>query len=312
MLFVTLHGGKPGKHPHKNNVHAYDKGGKEITPAVLEDVAGVILDELRRIYRFGKFLYVVNANRTQNSVLAFQGSDTKYKFAAKFLSPETSNGVLHPFDLAFDRSGHCYLSSQDTNLVTRFKISPDGKSAEPAPIAPALAALGQFLPGTFVASSVGSLSKPPTTAVPPPAGLLFSGQGRKKHSVRGIVWAGNALYVADEPAGKIKVYDASGEFLGQSSQVESPVHLVVHAGKLYVSGSNQVFTAKLPKSPGDFLLSPIPGLRIKNGGAMAFTKSGHFFIASRTEKYIRKFDARFKPMKFECTLPDDPEFLLHL
>ena len=35
MLFVTLHGGKPGKHPVKNNVHAYDKDGNTITPWVL-------------------------------------------------------------------------------------------------------------------------------------------------------------------------------------------------------------------------------------------------------------------------------------
>jgi hypothetical protein len=28
MLFVTLHGGQPGKHPLRNNVHAYDKDGK--------------------------------------------------------------------------------------------------------------------------------------------------------------------------------------------------------------------------------------------------------------------------------------------
>jgi hypothetical protein len=117
--------------------------------------------------------------------------------------------------------------------------------------------------------------------------------------------------VADEPAGKIKIYDANGKFLGQSNKVESPVHLVVHQGSLYVSGANEVLTAKLRKPPGDFTLAPIPGLTIKNGGGMAFTDSGHFYIASRTENYIQKFDAGFKPMKFECTLPDNPEFLLH-
>ena len=313
MLFVTLHGGHPEDNPHKNNVHAYDKSGDKITPSVLDDIEGVILNELRGLYLSSKFLYVVNANRTQNSVLTFQGSDTSYKFAGKFVTHETCKGVLHPFDLTFDDAGFCYLSSQDTNLVTRLKISPDGKSAAPAPIAPALPAHGNFFAGTFVASSVGNLSDPPTTPVPPPAGLEYTAEGPKKHSVRGVLWMNNALYVADQPAGQIKIYDATGKFLGQSNKVESPVHLVAHQGNLYVSGANEVLTARLSKPPGNFTLSPIPGLKIKNGGGMAFTSQGHFYIASRTERFIAKFDATadFKPMKYDCTLPDDAEFLLH-
>jgi hypothetical protein len=315
MLFVTLHGGKPGKSPHKNNVHAYDKGGNRITHCVLDDVENVILDELRGVYRSGKYLYVVNANQTQNSVLCFEGSDTNYKFVGKFVSCETCKGVLHPFDLTFDGAGHCYVSSQDTNVVTRLRVLQEGKAAEPAPIAPALLevhAHGNFLPGTFVASSVGNLCGHPTPAVPPPTGLLYSGQGEKKHSVRGVLWANDALYVADEPAGTVKVFDSNGKFLGQSNQVESPVHLVEHKGCLYVSGANHVLTAKLAKPAGNFTLSPIPDLKIKNGCGMAFTASGHFYIASRTENRILKFDDKFTPMHFDCALPDNPEFLLHI
>ena len=127
MLFVTLHGGKPGAHPHKNNVHAYDKEGKLVTPSVLEDTDGVILDELRGIAVIRKLLYVVNANKTQNSLLCYTGSDTSYRFVSKFVSQQTCNGVVHPFDFTFDSAGHCYLSSQDTNLVTRLTVSADGK-----------------------------------------------------------------------------------------------------------------------------------------------------------------------------------------
>ncbi len=311
MLFVTLHGGKPGKHPVKNNVHAYDKDGKLITPSVLEDTDGVTLDELRGIYLVGKYLYVVNANDTQNSVLCYKGSETDYGFVGKFVSKDTCSGILHPFDLTFDGAGYCYVSSQDTNVVTRLTVSEDGKTGTPAPVAPALPAHGKFLPGTFVASSVANLGGP-TTAVSPPLGLQYSAQGPKKHSVRGVVWANNALYVVDQPAGKVKVYDQTGKFLGQSNEVEEPVHLLVHDGTLYVSGGNEVLTAKLSKPAGDFTLSAIPGLQIKNGCGMAFADSGHFYIASRTENYILKFDASFKPMKFDCKLPDNPEFLLHV
>lgn len=312
MLFVTLHGGNPEKKPHKNNVHAYDKDGSKITSSVLDDIEGVMLDELRAIRLSATFLYAINANKMQNSVLVFQGSGTSYKFAGKFASAESCKGILHPFDLTFDTASYCYVSSQDTNVVTRLKISPDGKTGTAAPFAPALPKNGNFLPGTFVASSVGDLSKPPTTPVPPPTGLEYSAQEAKKHSVRGILWTNHALYVADQPAGRIKVYDATGKFLGQSNVVESPVHLVAHDGRLYVSGGNEVFTAKLATPAGNFVLSPIQGLKIKNGGAMTFTDSGHFFIASRTDKFILKFDSDFKQMKFDCQLPDDPEFLLHV
>ncbi len=311
MLLVTMHGGKPENNPHKNNVQAFDKDGNKITPSVLEDTPGIILDELRRICLFGNYLYVVNANKTQNSVLCYQGSGTSYRFVGKFVSPESCKGILHPFDLTFDGAGYCYVSSQDTNLVTRLAVPADGKTGTPAAMAAALPAHGKFLPGTFVASSVGNLASP-TTPVPAPAGLEYSAEGPKKHSVRGVVWANHALYVVDQPASRIKVYDKDGRFLGQSNAVNEPVHLLAHNGSLYVSGGNEVLSGKLSQPAGDFTLSVIPGLKIKNGCGMAFSDSGHFFIASRTENFILKFDANFKPMKFECKLPDNPEFLLHV
>jgi len=311
MLFVTLHGGKPGEHPLKNNVHAYDKEGAKITPAVLSEAPGVILDELRGIHFEGNFLYVVNANVEQNSLLCYQGAGSSYQLAGRFVSRKTCNSVLHPFDFTFDGAGHCYLSSQDTNLVTRLTVSPDGRLGTPAPLAPALPSHGPFLAGTFVASSVADLGGT-TTAVPPPQGLEYSAADKKKHSVRGVLWVNDALYVADEPASRVKVYDADGKFLGQSNQVESPVHLVQHAGSLFVTGANQVLTAKLSKPVGDFTLSAVPALRVKNASGMAFTKEGHVYIASRTENVILKFDSSFKPLKFRCELPDNPEFLLHV
>jgi hypothetical protein len=311
MLFVTLHGGKPQTDPHQNNVHAHDKDGKRITSSVLGDSGEILLDELRGIYLVGKYLYVVNGNRKENSVLCYKGSDTQYELVSTFVSKKTCKGIVHPFDMTFDGAGYCYVSSQDTNIVTRLKISADGTSATPAPQAPALPANGKFYPGTFVASSVGNLGST-TTAVKPPAGLEYSGSGENKHSVRGVVWANNALYVADEPAGRVKVYDKDGKFLGQSNGVESPVHLVVWKGSLYVSAGDAVLTAKLPSSPGDFTLSPIEAVKVKKACGMAFTKSGHFYIASRRENIILKFDSDFKPMKFECKLADNPEFLLHV
>lgn len=312
MLFVTLHGGNPDAHSHKNNVQAYDKDGNRITPGVLGEATGVTLNELRGMSLVGNFLYVVNANKAQNHLLCYRKADTTYRFVSSFVSQATCEGVLHPFDFTFDEAGQCYLSSQDTNVITRLIVSADGMVGTPAPLAPALPRHGTFLPGTFVASSVAGLCGLPTTAVLPPLGLEYSAEGQKKHSVRGVAWANNALYVVDQPAGRVKVYDATGGLLGQSNQVETPVHLVAHNGNLYVTGGNEVLTARLSSPAGDFTLRPIAGVRVKNGSGMAFTQTGSVYIASRTENVILKFDPSFRPVKFRCELPDNPEFLLHV
>src|SRR5262252_66724 len=312
MLLVTLHGGKPEDNPHKNNVHAYDKDGKLLSPAVLENADGLLLDELRGIRVAGKYLYVVNANKLQNSVLCYEGAGTHYRFVGWFASRHTCNAILHPFDLAFDGADYCFLSSQDTNVVTRFIISDEGRSSRPAPKAEALPANGKFLPGTFVASNDGKLSDPTTTPVATPAGLEYSGADVKKHSVRGIAWANGRLYVADQPAGTIKMYDNTGKYLGQSNQVETPVHVLAYHGNLYVSGGDQVMSAQLPGSAADFVLKPLKGVKVKNASGMAFGNSGAFYVASRTQNYISKFGPDFKPLPFKCELPDNPEFLLHV
>ena len=312
MLLVTLHGGKPDNNPHKNNIHAHDKEGNKISSSILDDAEGVLLDELRGMYVVGKYLYVVNANKLQNSVLCYEGTGTRFKFVGWFASRHTCNAILHPFDLAFDGLGYCYLSSQDTNVVTRFIISDGGRTARPAPVAAALPKKGEFLAGTFVASSNGNLSDPPTTPIPSPAGLEYSAAEAKKHSVRGIAWANGRLYVADQPASTIKMYDITGKYLGQSNEVETPVHLLVYHGSLYVSGGDQVMTGRLPDSPGNFVLQPLKGVRVKNASGMAFSNSGNFYVASRTENVIFKFDTDFKPVRFRCELPDNPEFLLHV
>jgi hypothetical protein len=312
MLFVTFHGGKPGKHALLNNVHAFDKGGELITQNVLDDTPGIVLDELRGMCLRGNLLYVVNANQTQNNVLCYKRKGKKFSFVSTLASRATCPGILHPFDLTFDDAGFCYVSSQDTNVVTRLKVSKDGRTGTPAPVAPALPADGTFLPGTFAASSVGTLSTPGTTAVAAPAGLTFSGTGAKKHSVRGVLWAKGALYVVDQPAGRVKVYDADGKMVGQSNQVKQPVHVRSHQGTLYVTGGNQVLAAKIPKKPGDFKLTALPGLKMKNVGGLVFTGSGQLYLASRTGNVISKFDSKLAPVVFGSDLPDNPEFLLHV
>ena len=112
----------------------------------------------------------------------------------------------------------------------------------------------------------------------------------------------------------LKMYDITGKYLGESNTLEAgcPVHVVIRNGWLYVSGGDHVFAGMLPSSPGNFVLKAIGSVKVKNSGGMAFGNAGNFYVASRTEKTIQKFDSDFKPVKFECELPDDPEFLLHV
>jgi hypothetical protein len=316
MLFVTFHGCKPkpgdpdtGAKP-TNEVFAYGKDGKLLSTSVLQPADGVVLSELRGIHQAGHYLYVVVANKTQNSVLCYTGSDTKYAFVREFASEKTCAGIVHPFDVTFDDAGFCYVSSQDTNVVSRLHVMDGGKRAVPAPLAPALPAGGKFAAGTFVASS-RSL-QPPSTVVPQPQGLDYDDSSKKTHSVRGIVWANGALYVADQPAACIKVYDKNGKFLGKSDDAGTPVHLVVHNGTLFVTGDNHVRMAELPNPPGNFQLKKIDSIDVPNSGAMAFSNEGNLYLASRTDRFIRKFDTHFHKMNFKVELPDDPEFLLHV
>jgi hypothetical protein len=58
----------------------------------------------------------------------------------------------------------------------------------------------------------------------------------------------------------VKVYDSTGKFLGQSNQVETPVHILAHEGSLYVM-ANEVLRVKLPKPADDFPLAAIKGLK---------------------------------------------------
>jgi hypothetical protein len=312
MLLVTLHGGSPDSHPHRNNVHAFDKEGKLLTPSVLADAEEILLDELRAICRHGNYLYVIVANKTVNSVLCYEGDNTKYRFVGRFASHQTTPGIVHPFDLTFDDAGFCYVSSQDTNVVTRLSVQQGGRSASAAPVAEALPAEGKFLPGTFVASQVGSLSRPATTPVPAPAGLAFSGEGEKKHSVRGVLWTHHALFVVDQPAGRVKAYNRDGKFLGQSNQVETPTHLAVSGDTLYLTGADAIMRADLRQAPHAPAFEPVPHVHIRNAGGLTVTDAGHIYVASRTENKIFKFDENFKPLPFPCKLPENPEFLLHL
>ena len=113
-----------------------------------------------------------------------------------------------------------------------------------------------------MASSQGDLPPQATTPVKPPHGLSYYNpkfSTDKKHSVRGVAWISGHLYVVDQPAGTVKIYDISGAFVGQSNVLETPVHVLAHQGKLYVSGANQVLQLRFQAPPATSYSLPLKG-----------------------------------------------------
>jgi len=343
MLFITFHGGKapstirkPRNSPPSensptpvNNIHAYsDKGGQPLETNVLRGADEYLKDsELRGMAFHNGDLYVINGRRDSNQILRFKGSGTEYEFKNIFASRaeydehEGINSIFHPFGLTFQKKRYCYVSSQDTNVVTRLKCTHHkGKIGCAAAIPSGLPANGKFLDGTFVGCSLRQLpGLAPVTPVPLPGGLeAFKDPVLRKvhYSVRDVLVSGEFLYVCDEHANMVKVYDFDGRLRHFSNQVPRPVHLHSHKGALYLSGGDEFLAARLDEFPLYF--ATVNGIKGKNVSGVAFNSKGdNLFIANRKDDNVCCHAAKRNGVFGKKTviignMPDHPEFILHV
>lgn len=333
MLFITFHGGKPTKNITNpvTNIYAYkDSGGSPIEVKVLHGADSDLKDaELRGLAFAYGHLYVANGRKDSNTILRFKGSGTKYDLKDVFASREGSSGInsiFHPYALVFDGSQYCYVSSQDTDVVTRLQVSDSsGKSATAAPIPSGLPAQGTFFAGTFVACSLAQLpGLSPTTAVPTPQGLAVGfaanpdgdvGSNKVQHSSRDLVLSQNQLFVCDEEASLVKVYDMNGKLLRVSNTVPSPAHLLAAGSLLYVSGGDAVMSADMTASTLQF--TAVSGVDGKGASGMAFNQKGDkFFVADRKKNEVHSYDisnGKFSnKTKIIANMPDNPEFIYYV
>jgi len=333
MLLVTFHGGKPSKDVKNpvTNIYAYnDSGGDPINTNVLQGADSYLKHaELRGMTFAYGHLYVANGRKDSNTVLRFKGSGTKYEFKEVFASREGSSGInsiFHPYALVFDGSKYCYVSSQDTDVVTRLEVSDSsGKSAIAAPIPSGLPSTGTFFTGTFVACSLAQLpGLNPTTAIAIPQGLAVGfapdpdgdvGSRKVQHSVRDLVYDGSQLYVCDEEANLVKVYDTNGNLLQSSNSVPSPAHLLNQNSMLYVSGGDMVMSCSKTTKSLQFIA--VPGVDGSGASGMAFNQKGDkFFVANRKKNEVHSYDVSggtfSKKTKIIENMPDNPEFLVYV
>jgi len=245
MLLISFH-------DHPNNIAAYsDRGAFQglVLKGSPQDVRG-----LRGFAVVGKtesgeaVLWVASSSREHSAVLCYTGAGLSYTYQGPAYvgrgahEANSPNSVWHPFDFTFDDSGYCYVSNQDPNVVARLKVAADLKTMTPAPLPEALRPYQQprrtFLRGTFVAcgpvesAPVHLPQVPPTPPVPFPLGLharIDPSTGKVASSVRGVLWLGGVLYVADEAGDTVKAYDSkTGSILGESTGIRGPVHLLPH------------------------------------------------------------------------------------
>jgi hypothetical protein len=324
MLYISFHGGSPGI----NNILGYDENNPSAPPlSVLLPDNSVSLEELRGFQLYNNQLFVVNAYKDYSQVLAYNsvGNDS-YSFSGVLADPSI-NSIFHPYDISFDGNGNCYISNQDTNVV-----SVVNSSGTPLPVADWLQQTypnGTFLDGTFVASTVGDLPHVAVQAtdVPKPDGLEItesdddSGSKKKEkvtHSVRGVLYYDDCLYVCDESASEVKVYNSTGQFLSHikdHSVLGSPVQLLVNDGTLYISspGTSNICTVDVSSGPpakGAAVDVLVNGLAT-NASGICFDPNGNLLVADRKNRCVNSFNPTTGSFIAQVigSLPDNPEFI---
>ena len=200
---------------------------------------------------------------------------------------------------------------------------------------------GTFLDGTYVASQLGILSDVDviTTVVDHAHGGLgasLDSSGKVQNSVRDVAVANGILFVCDEPERVVNLYAlADGSYLGSSNQLtNSPTHLLVENGGLYVSAGATLYWGQLPLSPSSASLAlqlvaltppssgdKIGGISFKGSSTVyiPFQKGtgdskkpgGSIYSYSVSQTSPSTLPVLSNGTPFVASLTDTPEFVLH-
>jgi DNA-binding beta-propeller fold protein YncE len=307
MLLITFHGAP-------QTVMAYpDHGGDPIVPKGILDPPPSNHVELRGLALVEPgVLWIVNGGQSASEILRYVGSGTSYTPGRTVISYEkgsATEALWHPFDFTFDPDGSTtYVSNQDTDVVARYKHDADFKTLTELPVNPKLPS-GHYLRSTFVASSCGDLpGVEPTKPVPEAeGGLGFDLEGGKlQHSVRGVLWTNNVLYVADEPGDAVRAYDHEGNYHpakpGEAT-LTAPVHLAPIGDDLLVSAAGGVFVSDLHAAdPAKLDFKQI--IALKGAAGTAYDpKKQLLYVANRDKATIHVYELKRSSAKTGQLLP---------
>jgi hypothetical protein len=241
LLLVTFSGeaGKPGVTNPIKNVYGITVDGSQV-PDLLHP-AGVSISELRGMAVYGGYLYVANSHKSDTKILRYMCTvpSGPFVYADTYATPDTTPGLMHPYQPVFDEEGNLFVTSQDTYVVTKF----DAKDSA-APSSPWLA---ENFPGIDFYEGTWAPGAEPSEGPSPPDTVKSSDGGLK--APRGIATAPslNRFYVADNTDNSVKSYSLSkGTFHGKVLELKSgrPVGLAFDtaSGLLFVTAetSNSV------------------------------------------------------------------------
>jgi hypothetical protein len=310
-----------------DNIGVFEDDGtpRKVHPLLLDlSPSGQPLHIARGFALLGDDLYIANAWRQDSHIARYHRHGDTFRFEEVLARTEQIAAMVHPFDVELGDDGHIYISCQDTNTV----VSLVPKTRQPASVAAHLQKHypnGKFLPGTLVASSHGSLpeyGKRTSLDVPAPLGLkvVLDKRGKPRHSVRGIVVHRKHLYVADEAANAVKIFDVqSGELKARVTgrALKAPVHLVLHGETLYIgaSGSGSILALDVTSTPtdGEVEARVVIDGKLDAPSGFAVGPDGDLYVAERKEQRVRRFSSDGKKKgTFIKNLPDMPEFLVYV
>ena len=324
MWYISFHGGSSGR----NNNHVYDDDGNAQGKLLIKDDSTPKISEIRAMAIRNGLLYIANGSKKCNQVLSFKPKSDQYEFNEVVASKEVLPGIFHPYDFTFDEKGRIYVTNQDSNAVIGLSI-PNNPMLVANYLTDNYSPANYFLKGTQVASSLGKLpgaptTPPPNVALPQGLDVNFTDDSKSKiaHSVRGIVYYKQYLFVSDEPGNSVKVYDNTGKLQGQieGDNLDSPVQLLLNSNVLYIgsSGNASVLSYDLSKGipTGVVQAETFINGQVDSVSGIAFGPNGHFYAAARKAEQILKFymDGSGKVETFidKDSLQDNPEFILYV